>query len=141
MNIGEASASTGLPAKTIRYYEQIGLIRAKRRDNAYRDYGPQELHELRFVASARALGFTIEQCRRLLALYRDKARSSADVRSAASTHISEIRSKIAELKAMERTLTHLVEACAGDDRPECPIIEGLSRQPGDQTRKPGNDIE
>jgi len=125
MNIGQASASTGLPAKTIRYYEQIGLVTPGRRDNDYRDYGPRELHELRFVASARDLGFSIEQCRHLLALYRDKARSSAEVRSAASAHIREIRTKIAELKSMERTLTNLVQACSGDERPECPIIEGL----------------
>ena len=126
MNIGEAARRSGLPAKTIRYYEEIGLIAPMRRDNDYRDYGDKELHELRFVASARALGFSIDQVRRLLALYRDKDRASADVRAAAKAHIAEIRAKIAELKAMERTLGGLVEACRGDQRPDCPIIERLS---------------
>ena len=130
MNIGQASASTGLPAKTIRYYEQIGLVTPARRDNDYRDYGDRELHALRFVASARALGFSIDQCRHLLALYRDRDRASADVRAAAAAHIREIRAKIVELKAMERTLAALVEACSGDERPDCPILEGLAR-PGE----------
>ena len=126
MNVGQASAKSGLPAKTIRYYEQIGLVTPPRRDNDYRDYGDKEMHELRFVASARALGFTIEQCRHLLALYRDRNRASADVRAAAQAHIAEIRAKIRELRAMERTLATLVEHCRGDDRPDCPIIEGLA---------------
>lgn len=126
MNIGQASARSGLPAKTIRYYEQIGLVTPQRRDNDYRDYGDKEMHELRFVASARALGFTIEQCRHLLALYRDRNRASADVRAAAQAHIAEIRAKIRELRSMERTLATLVEHCRGDDRPDCPIIEGLA---------------
>ncbi|MGQ0590247.1 MAG: Cu(I)-responsive transcriptional regulator [Sphingosinicella sp.] len=126
MNIGQASARSGLPAKTIRYYEQIGLVTPPRRDNDYRDYGDKEMHELKFVASARALGFTIEQCRHLLALYRDRNRASADVRAAARSHIAEIRAKIRELRAMERTLSTLVEHCRGDDRPDCPIIEGLA---------------
>ena len=126
MNIGQASARSGLPAKTIRYYEQIGLVTPPRRDNDYRDYGDKEMHELKFVASARALGFTIEQCRHLLALYRDRNRASADVRTAAKAHIAEIRAKIRELRAMERTLSTLVEHCRGDDRPDCPIIEGLA---------------
>jgi Cu(I)-responsive transcriptional regulator len=126
MNIGHAAKRSGLPAKTIRYYEQIGLIAPARRDNAYRDYGDKELHELGFVASARRLGFTIDQVRHLLALYRDQDRASADVRAAAQAHIAEIRAKIAELKAMERTLAGLVDACHGDDRPDCPILENLA---------------
>ncbi|HET9429209.1 MAG TPA: Cu(I)-responsive transcriptional regulator [Allosphingosinicella sp.] len=125
MKIGDVARRTGLPAKTVRYYEQIGLVTPARRDNDYRDYGDKELHELRFVGSARALGFSIDECRHLLDLYRNKARASADVRSAAMTHIREIRTKIADLKKMERTLTNLVDACHGNDRPDCPIIEGL----------------
>lgn len=131
MNIGQAAKRTGLPAKTIRYYEDIRLVAAARRDNDYRDYGDKELHELRFVASARRLGFTIDQVRRLLELYRDKDRASADVRSAAQAHIAEIRAKIAELKAMERTLAGLVEACRGDARPDCPILDGLASPQND----------
>ena len=126
MNIGEAGRRSGLPAKTIRYYEEIGLVAPARRDNDYRDYGDRELHELRFIASARRLGFTVDQVRHLLALYRDKERASADVRAAAQAHIAEIRARIAELKAMERTLSGLVDACRGDERPECPILEGLA---------------
>jgi Cu(I)-responsive transcriptional regulator len=126
MNIGQAAARSGLPAKTIRYYEQIGLVTPGRRDNEYRDYGERDVNELRFVARARALGFSIEQCRRLLELYRDKDRASAEVRDAAKDHIAEIRSRIAELKAMERTLTALVLACRGDTRPDCPILDGLA---------------
>jgi Cu(I)-responsive transcriptional regulator len=126
MKIGEAANRSGLPARTIRYYEAIGLIAAGRRGNDYRDYGDREVHELRFVARARALGFGIEQCRHLLALYRDRDRASGDVRDAAQQHIKEIRAKIAELRAMERTLTQLVRACHGDERPDCPIIEGLA---------------
>lgn len=133
MNIGQAARRSGLPAKTIRYYEEIGLIVPGRRDNDYRDYGEIELHELRFVASARALGFSLDQVRALLALYRDKDRASADVRAAARAHIAEIRAKIAELRAMERTLTNLVEACHGDERPDCPILEGLAG-PSDSKR-------
>lgn len=126
MNIGQAAKRSGLPAKTIRYYEEIGLIAPARRDNDYRDYDERELHELSFIASARRLGFTIDQVRHLLALYRDKERASADVRAAASAHIVEIRTKIAELKAMERTLSGLVQACHGDARPDCPILESLA---------------
>ena len=130
MNIGEAARRSGLPAKTIRYYEEIGLVVPGRRGNAYRDYGDRELHELRFVASARGLGFAIDEVRRLLALYRDKGRASADVRAAAQAHIVAIRAKIAELKAMERTLAGLVAACRGDARPDCPILEGLAGEGG-----------
>ena len=126
MNIGQAGALSGLPAKTIRYYEEIGLIRSGRRDNGYRDYSPSQVHELRFIARARGLGFTVEECRHLLELYRDKGRASSEVREAALAHVAAIRSKISELRAMERTLTDLIERCAGDGRPDCPIIEELS---------------
>lgn len=126
MNIGDAARRSTLPTKTIRYYEEIGLIAPLRRDNGFRDYSDRDLHDLRFIARARSLGFTVEQCRHLLALYRDKGRSSAQVRQTAQQHIEEIREKIAELNAMEQTLTELVNACAGDGRPDCPILEGLA---------------
>ena len=129
MKIGEAAARTALPAKTIRYYEQIGLVAPARRGNAYRDYGDREVHELRFIARARALGFNIEQCRHLLALYRDRSRASADVRDAAREHIKEIRAKIGALRSMERTLARLVDACRGDALPDCPILDGLADIP------------
>lgn len=130
MNIGEAAARSGLPPKTIRYYEDIGLVRPGRRGNGFRDYGERDVHALRFVASARGLGFSVEECRHLLALYRDRGRASADVRQAALTHIGAIRAKIGALQAMERTLGQLVERCAGDERPDCPILQGLSEGTG-----------
>ena len=127
MNIGDAAQRSGLPPKTIRYYEDIGLLRPSRRGNGFRDYGEREVNELRFLARARALGFTVEECRHLLDLWRDRERPSAAVREAASRHIADIRAKIEELQAMERTLTHLVERCAGDARPDCPILDALGR--------------
>jgi MerR family transcriptional regulator, copper efflux regulator len=125
MKIGEAAERSGLSTKAIRYYEDIRLIGAGRGGNGYRDYGEREVHELRFVARACALGFTVEECRHLLALYRDRDRSSADVRAAAERHLADIRRKLGELEAMERTLAGLVRACQGDERPDCPILEGL----------------
>lgn len=126
MNIGEAGRQSGLPAKTIRYYEDIGLLRPARRANGFRDYADRDVHELRFIARARGLGFTVEECRHLLELYRDTGRASAEVREMAKVHIEAIRAKMRELKAMERTLSHLVERCAGDDRPDCPILDRLA---------------
>ena len=127
MNIGEAGRLADLPAKTIRYYEDIGLLRPARRDNGFRDYGDKDIHELRFIARARGLGFSVEECRHLLDLYRNTGRASADVREMAATHIEAIRSKIDELRKMESALSELVERCAGDSRPDCPILDGLSK--------------
>ena len=126
MNIGEAADRSGLPAKTIRYYEEIGLIRADRGDNGYRDYGIKDIHKLRFLQRSRGLGFSVEECRQLLALYEDKSRASADVREIASTKLTEIDRKIRELTELKRTLEHLVHACHGNDRPDCPILEELA---------------
>jgi MerR family copper efflux transcriptional regulator len=126
MNIGEASDRSGLPAKTIRYYEEIGLIRADRGDNGYRDYGIKDIHKLRFLQRSRGLGFSVEECRQLLALYEDKSRASADVREIASTKLTEIDRKIRELTQLKHTLEYLVHACHGNDRPDCPILEELA---------------
>lgn len=126
MNIGDVAEATGLPAKTIRYYEEIDLVRPQRTENGYRDFSETDLHKLRFLARSRALGFSIDDCRALLALYEDKHRASAEVRRIARRHLAEIESKIADLAAMRETLTHLVETCAGDDRPDCPILADLS---------------
>jgi Cu(I)-responsive transcriptional regulator len=128
MNIGEAAKASGLPAKTIRYYEAIGLVRADRRGNNYRDYSDTAVHNLRFLHRARALGFSIEDCRQLLSLYGDHHRASADVRRLAEAHIADIDAKLNELKAMRKTLAALVHACHGDERPECPILEDLAWQ-------------
>ncbi len=126
MNIGEAARASGLPAKTIRYYEEIGLVVCERRGNNYRDYSERALHNLRFLARARALGFSIEECRTLISLYADSGRASADVRRVAGEHINAIDAKIAELQAMRRTLATLVRACHGDARPDCPILDDLA---------------
>ncbi|MBP9182174.1 MAG: Cu(I)-responsive transcriptional regulator [Fuscovulum sp.] len=126
MNISEVGARAGLPAKTIRYYEEIGLIRAARGPNGYRRFREADLHKLAFIGRARSLGFSIEECRALLALYEDKGRASADVKALAERHLAQIAAKIDELRAMQATLTDLVGACAGDHRPDCPILKGLA---------------
>jgi len=126
MNIGEAARKSGLPAKTIRYYEDVSLIAPARRANGYRDYSNQDIHRLAFLQRARNLGFPLETCRRLLSLYGDKDRASADVKQLALGHLKEVDAKIAELKDLRETLNTLIKACHGDDRPDCPILNGLS---------------
>ena len=126
MNIGEVAEKAGLPAKTIRYYEDIKLIRPARDANGYRAFRPEDVHKLVFLGRARALGFSIHDCRALLALWEDKGRASADVRQIATGHLHQIEAKIADLQAMRATLSDLVEACAGDGRPDCPILRGLA---------------
>ena len=126
MTIGEAAAASGLPAKTIRYYEEIGLVQPARGDNGYRAFAAREVHKLCFLARARSLGFSIEECRALLALYDDRDRASADVKRIARDHLAEIDRKIADLEAMRATLSDLVDRCQGDDRPDCPILEDLA---------------
>ena len=127
MNIAEVALRAGLPAKTIRYYEDIGLVRPLRQANGYRAFREKDLHNLAFLARARALGFSIEECRALLALYQDKGRASADVKAIAQSHLDEITRKMAELEAMRATLSHLIEHCGGDQHPDCPILQGLAR--------------
>jgi len=128
MNIGAAAEATGISAKTIRYYESIGLTpRPDRRDNGYRAYGPNDVATLKFVQRARGLGFTLEEVRELLALWRDQNRASADVKQLALDHITEIEGRIQELEAMKRTLQDLTRRCHGDDRPDCPILENLAK--------------
>ncbi|MET3663249.1 Cu(I)-responsive transcriptional regulator [Aquamicrobium ahrensii] len=126
MNVGDAARRTGLPAKTIRYYEEIGLIAPQRSANGYRDYTGDDVHRLAFLKRARNLGFSIDECRQLMALYRDRSRASADVRRIASSHVAAIEDKIGELESMRATLQKLIHACHGDDRPECPILEEMA---------------
>ncbi len=126
MNIKDVAERSGLPAKTIRYYEEIGLIRPLRGANGYRAFRESDLHKLSFLGRARGLGFTIEECRRLLALYEDRGRASADVKALAEAHLQDMEVKIAELRAMQATLRDLVDHCAGDQRPDCPILTGLA---------------
>ena len=125
MNIGEVSDLTGLPTKTIRYYEDIGLVRPLRAENGYRDFRDSDRHKLAFLGRARALGFSIEDCRTLLAPWQDDSRESAQVKQVASEHLRHIDEKIAQLHSLRDTLAHLVDCCAGDDRPDCPILDGL----------------
>jgi MerR family transcriptional regulator, copper efflux regulator len=128
MNIGQAAAASGVSAKMIRYYESIGLIAAPARTEAgYRVYASDEVHTLRFVRRTRMLGFSIEEARELLALWRDRSRASADVKRVALQHVRDLEAKIAELQAMAGTLKHLARTCHGDDRPDCPILEDLAR--------------
>ncbi len=126
MNISEVAALSGLPAKTIRYYEDIGLVRPARGTNGYRAFDKSDVHKLTFLARARSLGFTIEDCRALIALYEDRDRASADVKQVAEDHLASIDRKIGELQGMHATLTELVHRCHGDDRPDCPILEDLA---------------
>lgn len=127
MNIGEVSERSGMPAKTIRYYEDIGLIKPQRAENGYRSFRPSDLHKLSFLGRARALGFSIEDCRTLMALYEDEGRESAQVKAVAEEHLNAIDEKIAQLQSMRSTLAHLVHCCAGDNRPDCPILEDLAK--------------
>lgn len=127
MNIGEVSERSGLPSKTIRYYEDIGLVRPLRNNNGYRAFRESDIHKLAFLGRARTLGFSIEDCRTLLGLYEDETRESAQVKAVATEHLTAIDEKIEQLRSMRGTLSHLIEACHGDDRPDCPILEDLSR--------------
>ena len=126
MNIGQVERHSGLPAKTIRYYEEIGLIRPERKTNGYRRFNEQDIHKLRFLQRARSLGFTIGECRVLLSLYEDADRASADVKAIALGHLAGIDRKIAELQSLRSALGDLIEACHGDHRPDCPILDDLA---------------
>jgi Cu(I)-responsive transcriptional regulator len=131
MNIGEASKASGVSAKMIRYYEQIGLIKpAHRTDSSYRIYVDNDIHTLRFIRRARDLGFSVEQMKVLLALWRDRSRASADVKAIALEQIAELERKAAAIAEMTKTLKHLARNCHGDDRPDCPIIEGFAEGMG-----------
>lgn len=127
MNIGEASAASGVSVKMLRYYEQIGLLPATRRTQAgYRVYDADAIHRLRFIRRARDLGFSMAEIGHLLALWGDDQRASADVKAVALSHVAELERKIAEMMAMKRTLEHLAHHCHGDHRPHCPILEDLA---------------
>ena len=130
MNIGEAARTSGVSAKMIRHYEQIGLLPPAERSLAgYRQYGANDLHTLRFIRQARALGFGMAKIATLLDLWRDSDRPSAEVKALAQSHIAELDARIDELQRMRASLALLADACHGDERPECPILEGLSGEP------------
>lgn len=127
MNIGEAARASGVSSKMIRHYEAIGLLPpSSRSDSGYRIYSDNDLHILRFIGTARSLGFSLEEIRQLLSLWQDKNRSSADVKALVTNHIAELDRKIAEMSAMRDTLSNLAKTCSGNARPDCPILNGIS---------------
>ena len=126
-NIGDASRASGVSAKMIRHYESIGLLpKAQRTEAGYRLYDETDVHTLRFIQRARSLGFPLETIRTLLALWRNRRRSSAQVKDLAERHVADLERKISEMQAMVRTLKHLAYSCHGDDRPDCPILDDLA---------------
>jgi MerR family copper efflux transcriptional regulator len=137
MNIGQASTASGVSAKMLRYYESIGLIpRAGRTEAGYRVYTDTDVNTLRFIRRARDLGLSIERIRLLVGLWRDRERSSADVKRIAEEHVAELEAKILELTAMRDTLQELADACRGDHRPDCPILHDLEGGGGRGPRWP-----
>lgn len=127
VNIGEAARASGVSAKMIRHYEDIGLIgRARRSASGYRHYGEGDIHTLRFIRRARDLGFSTGQIRGLLSLWRDRRRASARVRELCLGHVADLDARIAGLQAMKRTLETLAAHCHGDARPDCPILDELA---------------
>jgi MerR family copper efflux transcriptional regulator len=126
MNIGAAAARSGLPPKTIRYYEEIGLVQPARAGNGYRDYGVADVAALRFLRQARALGFSVDECRRLLSLWADAGRESAQVKALAENHLADIDRRIAGLRVLRTRLAILAAQCRGDGSPDCAIIDALA---------------
>jgi MerR family copper efflux transcriptional regulator len=128
MDIGRASKASGVSVKMIRHYEAIGLLAKAARTSAnYRVYGSNDVHVLRFIRRSRALGFSMEEIKELLGLWQNRSRSSAAVKKIAGKHIDELKAKIEEMTSMVRTLEDLSRHCHGDHRPECPILEDLSK--------------
>jgi Cu(I)-responsive transcriptional regulator len=132
MNIGEASRRSGVSEKMIRHYESIGLLRPRRQANGYRVYGEAEVAVLRFIRHARDLAFPLEEVRRLLALWQDGGRASAEVRRIALDHVRALEEKARSMSAIAASLRHLAEHCHGDDRPDCPILEELEGRHDDE---------
>lgn len=142
MNIGEAAARSGVSAKMVRHYESLGLLtQVARTESGYRQYGPAEVHTLRFIRRARELGFSMAEIADLLKLWQNRRRASADVKRIAQAHVADLNRRIAEMTSMRRTLETLVQCCQGDGRPECPILDELADpdlplQPTDPARRP-----
>lgn len=130
LNIGEAAARSGVSAKMLRHYESLGLLpRVARTDAGYRLYGEREVHTLRFIRRARDLGFSIAEITELLKLWQNRRRASSEVKRIARAHIADLDRRLAEMQAMRQTLMQLVSCCHGDERPDCPILDGLADGP------------
>lgn len=127
MNVRDAAQQTGLPSKTIRYYDDIGLVVADRQANGYRDYDDRAIQKLAFMKRTRQLGFSLDGCRQLLSLYEDTDRESADVKALAESHLAEVDTRLAELNHLRDTLAELIHSCRGDHRPDCPILADMAR--------------
>ncbi|MBG6078066.1 Cu(I)-responsive transcriptional regulator [Polaromonas sp. CG_9.11] len=126
-NIGQAASQSGVSAKMVRHYESLGLLPAVHRTDAgYRQYGDTQIHTLRFIRRARTLGFSMAEIGELLKLWQNQQRASADVKRIAQAHVADLERRIAEMQAMRQTLAQLAHCCAGDDRPDCPILTGLA---------------
>jgi MerR family copper efflux transcriptional regulator len=126
-NIGQAARQSGVSAKMVRHYESLGLLPAVHRTDAgYRQYGDKQIHTLRFIRRARALGFSMLEIAELLKLWQNQQRASADVKRIAQAHVADLERRIAEMQAMRQTLAQLAHCCAGNDRPDCPILSGLA---------------
>lgn len=128
MNIGEAAKASAVNAKLIRHYESIGIIpKASRSDSGYRVYSETDVNILAFVKRARGLGFSMKEIKKLVGLWRNRSRGSSDVKALAIEHVKDMEQKVEELQSMIKTLRHLARNCHGDDRPDCPIIDGLAQ--------------
>lgn len=129
MNIGEAASTSGVSAKMIRHYEELGLLpEARRTESGYRQYEQADVHTLRFIRHSRDLGFSLSEIGELVSLWQNRRRPSRQVKALAEAHIKELEQKAAEIMAMKSALEHLVHRCHGDDRPECPILDGLAEE-------------
>ena len=130
LNIGEAAARSGVSAKMLRHYESLGLLgEVSRTDAGYRQYSEREVHILRFIRRGRDLGFSMAEIAELLKLWQDRRRASSQVKKIAQTHIADLDRRLEEMQAMRQTLLQLTQCCHGDERPDCPILDGLAGGP------------
>lgn len=128
VNIGEAARLSGVSAKMVRHYEGLGLLpRVARTDSGYRQYGEADVHTLRFIKRARDLGFSMEEIGELVGLWQNRRRTSASVRRIAQKHAQDLEQRITAMQEMQRTLSHLIHCCHGDERPDCPILDELAK--------------
>lgn len=127
VNVGTAARLAGLSSRMVRHYEALGLLGGiARSEGGYRRYGENDVHTLRFIQRSRRVGFGMEQIAELLNLWRDKGRSSAQVKRLAEQHAADLAQRIAAMQAMQHTLAGLIHACHGDQRPDCPILDTLA---------------